>query len=471
LLGKDYLALIHPDEREDTAQRVAKRLKKEPFAQRYEVQRLKKDGTTVWCEMMATAIDYRGRLAVMGNIIEIAERKWAEEKILRQSMVLDGINKVFRETLTCESEQEVAGECLSVAEELTGSKFGFIGELNPAGLFDTIAISNPGGDVCKIPGSEAARLIKNMRISGIDRSVLRDEKSRIVNEPASHPDRTGTPEGHPPITSFLGVPLKHRERTVGMIGLANKESGYDPADQQAIEDLSMAFVEALERKRAEGQIKASLKEKEVLLQEIHHRVKNNIQVIISLLRLQAEKIGDKKYAELLKESQDRIGSMALVHEELYKSKDFANIDFGEYVKSLVKNLYTSYGVDANKIRLNVEVESIRFDLGNAIPCGLIINELGSNSLKHAFPDERDGKIEISLKEINEDDIELTVTDDGVGIPKSLNIKQTDTMGMNLIKVLAEHQLGGKIGLDRTDGTQFKINFKKAVYKGCTLHIT
>ncbi len=219
-----------------------------------------------------------------------------------------------------------------------------------------------------------------------------------------------------------------------------------------------------DRKKAEEQIKASLKEKEVLLSEIHHRVKNNMQVIISLLNLQAGKIEDKKYADMLKESQNRILSMALVHEQLYQSKDFANIDFGKYIKGLVNGLFTSHGVDTNKIKLNIDINDISFDLENAIPCGLIINELVSNSLKHAFPQEKQGNIIVGLRSINEDGIVLTVKDDGVGIPEDLDMEQTDTMGLQLVKVLAEQQLDGKINLDRTNGTQFNIKFKRTAYK-------
>lgn len=191
-----------------------------------------------------------------------SEDEQVEARVESQGIVLNAINKVFREALTCEDEEKVSRTCLAVAEELTHSKFGFIGELNPAGLFDTIAISNPGWDACKMPGSKATRLTKDMPIRGVDRSVLREKKSRIVNDPASHPDRVGIPEGHPPITSFLGVPLRHAGRTIGMIALANKESGYDRADQQVVESLSVAFVEALMRKRAEVRLRERVEELE-----------------------------------------------------------------------------------------------------------------------------------------------------------------------------------------------------------------
>jgi PAS domain S-box-containing protein len=206
--------------------------------------------------MMSTTVGYlRDLVKRLGQ--EFDKRRQAEKVVLMQRATLEAINKVFQEALTCETEVDIVRTCLSVAQELTSSKFGFIGEINPAGRFDTIAISNPGWDACNMPDSEATILIKDMEIRGIDRSLLREGKSRIVNDPASHPDRVGTPEGHPPIRAFLGVPLKQAGRTIGMIGLANKESGYEMADQKAIEALSIAFIEALERKRAEVALQES----------------------------------------------------------------------------------------------------------------------------------------------------------------------------------------------------------------------
>lgn len=175
----------------------------------------------------------------------------AEEARERAFALLDGINRVLLEALTCESDADVARVCLAVAEGLTGSKFGFIGLLNEAGLFDDIAISDPGWDACKMPNSDAVKLIQNMPIRGVDRSTLRDKESRIVNDLMAHPDHIQPPDGHPVMTSFLGVPLKRAGETVGMIGLGNKEEGYELTDQEAIEALSATFVEVLMSKRME----------------------------------------------------------------------------------------------------------------------------------------------------------------------------------------------------------------------------
>ncbi len=198
-----------------------------------------------------------GQVRAVGSVVlDITERKQKEEQIVQQAAVLTAINDVFREALACETEDELGKKCLAVAERLTGSKFGFFVKLNSAGFFDTIAISNPGWDACEMAVSDAGSLIKNMHVRGIDRSTIREGKSRIVHghEMATHPDRCGTPEGHPPITAFLGVPLKQGEETIGMIGLGNKEDEYTVADQHAIEHLAVAFVEVLRNKRAEGRL-------------------------------------------------------------------------------------------------------------------------------------------------------------------------------------------------------------------------
>ena len=220
---------------------------------------LKKDGSQISISISVSLLkdQERNPIGSIGISSDISKRRQAEQQILRQNAVLKVINKILQETLVCETDEEVARKCLDLAEELTGSKFGFIGELNQAGRFDTIALSDPGFNACSMPKSEAVVMIKDMEIRGIWGGVLKESKSIIVNDPSSYPDRLGTPEGHPPITSFLGVPLKRADRYIGIIGLANKELGYDLADQEAIEDLSVAFVEALYRKRAEKALQKS----------------------------------------------------------------------------------------------------------------------------------------------------------------------------------------------------------------------
>ena len=224
------------------------------------------------------------------------------------------------------------------------------------------------------------------------------------------------------------------------------------------------YYDITSRKLSEKQIKASLKEKEVLFSEIHHRVKNNMQIIISLLSLQGEKVIEKRFSDMFKESQNRIEAMALVHERLYQSSDLANIDFGEYVKSFADTLAISYGAGSGNISINTQINDISFDLENAVPCGLIINELVSNSLKYAFPDDREGEIRITLDSINEEDLELIIKDNGIGLPENFDFNSIDTLGLDLTKTIVEHQLDGTIKIERAKGTAFHIIFKRQKYK-------
>src|SRR6266571_2716933 len=177
-----------------------------------------------------------------------------DELTRRRMALLTAIIRIFRETSECETEEEVAQVCLKVAEELTGSKIGFIGELNPEGLFDTTTLSQAGWDACTVPRTEAYTMLKNMPNRGINRLGLRENTSWIINDPANHPDAVEKPVGHPPLTSFMGVPLRFVGGIIGMIALANKESGYTKDDQHDVEELSVAFVETLNRRRAEKKI-------------------------------------------------------------------------------------------------------------------------------------------------------------------------------------------------------------------------
>jgi PAS domain S-box-containing protein len=216
-----------------------------------------------------------------------------------------------------------------------------------------------------------------------------------------------------------------------------------------------------ERKRTEDQIKQSLKEKEILLREIHHRVKNNMQIISSLLRLQSGYVKEEKYLEMFKESQNRIISMSLIHENIYQSNDFSRIDFKDYVTDMVDGLFQAYGFDDGRIALDVDAGDALLNIDSAIPCGLIINELVTNSLKYAFPDGRGGEIKIALHKMGDAEIELIVGDNGIGFPLDKDFLKTESLGLQLVTLLVNTQLEGEINLDRSKGTEFRIKFKGA----------
>jgi len=218
------------------------------------------------------------------------------------------------------------------------------------------------------------------------------------------------------------------------------------------------FDDITDRKKAEEELKNSLKEKEILLKEVHHRVKNNLQVISSILNLQSSYVSDENTLEILKESQDRIKSMSYIHESLYQTKDFARINFTEYIFNLSKNLLHSYHFYEGLVEMKYDLDQIYLNLDQAIPCGLIVNELLSNSFKYAFPDKRRGVIEVKLEEVNKRII-LDVMDNGIGLPSDFNIETTETLGLQLVTTLIE-QIDAELTMISDQGTKFKITFAR-----------
>lgn len=217
------------------------------------------------------------------------------------------------------------------------------------------------------------------------------------------------------------------------------------------------FVDISEAKRAEEQISQSLAEKIVLLQEVHHRVKNNMQVISSLLELQADSAPDEYAKSSLRESQNRIRSMALIHERLYESEDFSSIELGEYIRELAQSLFAAYRVAPDRIALQVHEGTMCLDINRAVPCGLILNELISNSLKHGFPDGRCGEVSVQVSSEN-DWITLTVADTGVGLPVGQNFSATETLGLQLVHLLVKQLAGRIVFEERQVGAAVSVSF-------------
>lgn len=215
-----------------------------------------------------------------------------------------------------------------------------------------------------------------------------------------------------------------------------------------------------QRVTAEEKIKSSLREKEALLKEIHHRVKNNLQVVSSLLGLQSRLVNDDETRKMFQESQNRIHSMALLHESLYQSNNLSRIDFPDYIRQLASHLFHSYGVRAERIHLRTNLDELYLNLDAAVPCGLIINELVSNSLKYAFPDGREGEVRIELREHSDGLARLVVADNGVGLRSDIDWTTARSLGLRLVRSLAE-QLGAKIEVKSTSGTEVQLIFASA----------
>jgi PAS domain S-box-containing protein len=222
----------------------------------------------------------------------------------------------------------------------------------------------------------------------------------------------------------------------------------------------VSLLDITEHKQAEENLRISSKEKEILLREVHHRTKNNLQVILSLLDLQSLTIGDKQMLGGIKDIQNRIRSISLVHEKLYQSKDLSNVNLKNYIQELTNALLKSYEGSKHRISLILDIDNIFISLDTITTCGLIINELVSNSLKYAFPNNRKGQIRIALHATGRDEIELRISDNGIGLPEGLDFKNTKSLGLKLVKWLADDQLEGRVRLKVEKGTDFLIKFKE-----------
>lgn len=239
------------------------------------------------------------------------------------------------------------------------------------------------------------------------------------------------------IRSYWGIPIKN--------------------EQGKVVKLLCITEDITKQKRNEEQIKKDLKEKEVLVSEINHRVKNNMQIVYSLLNMQSLNIKDKKALELIEESKNQIKSMLLIHENLYQAGDLAEINFKDYINSLINNLFKVFWVDESRITKSIVVDNVTLSIKKAIPSALIINELVSNSLKYAFPDKRKGVIQIKLTGKDEKNIELIVKDNGVGLARLPDFKNLKTLGLELVNTLTK-QLKGKLIINNKNGVETKIIF-------------
>ncbi len=432
---------------------------------------------------------------------DITERKLAEEKERRYIRDLTFLSRTamgFVELPPGEDIYQFIGRSL---KELVGDSIVAIAEFDSASdSFDVRAVLGIGervANVIKLPGRDPIEM--SIRMTDEVRPSLNSGK--LVKLPIGLHELSGGE-----------IPSDLSDRLMKILRLGDIYSmgfttdgdlfggaiilmreGFKLENEGIIETFINQASVALMRRQAEERTKASLAEKEVLLKEIHHRVKNNLQVISSLLNLQSDYIKNEKALQMFKESQNRVRSMALIHEKLYQSKDLARIDFAEYIRDLANYLFRMYGVGPYLVGLEINVEDVSLGIDTAIPCGLIINELVSNSLKYGFPaqalkklDQNDsnppkantrdrafaeqnestsflekglkGRISVNLRSDNSGKLILTVSDNGVGFPENLDFRKTKSLGLQLVNTLTE-QLDGDIELDRSCGTAFRITFQ------------
>ena len=368
---------------------------------------------------------------------------------------------------------------LRFALEQSASEYGFVGVVVEGPRLRILAHEGivwdqiKGDDLYKLAlrGYHEHGYLEFSDFDNLFGAAIRTGQPVVANDVSRDPRSDGLAGGNAPMDSFLGLPIRTGERVIGVVGLANRAGGYDAAILSLLERLQglaepvcdsyLIFLEQerlkAEHRQADEQIRAALREKEVLLKEVHHRVKNNLQVISSLLYLQANSLHDGPAREVLRESRERVNSIALVHEQLYRSANFSAIDFGEHLRELAANVAYSYGAARRGIGLEMNVMEVTLQLDVAIPASLIFNELLSNAFKHAFPGRRTGRVEVTLSRNGPEDLVLRVSDDGVGLPEEFDWKRPTTLGLKIVHNLTE-QIHGRIAVESAVGSTFLVSF-------------
>lgn len=444
---------VHPDDLDSVVQAVQNHFAKVTPFYATEFRVLCKDGTYKWILDRGQALwDENGNvIRMVGSHTDITERKQAEETLSKILAQLE--TKVEERTAELKKINEsLEGEIFKrkqIEKALRDSEERFRTAFHQA----AVGIAHVGLD--------GRWLLVNQRLCDIVGYTAEELESRTFQE-ITHPDDLTAS------LKYVDEILKGNIQTYTIekryfrkdgslvwinltVSLTYNTSGEPKYFIAVIEDIS-------DRKHSQAQIQASLREKEVLLKEIYHRVKNNLQVISSLLNLQSDYIKDKQDLEIFQQSQQRIASMALIHEKMYQSPDLAHIDFGEYIQDLVASLFSSYEVNSRAIAFNINVDShVLLGLDLAIPCGLIIHELVSNSLKYGFPQGGEGEILIAIAENVDQQFTITVSDNGIGLPPNFNFKNTASLGWQLVDALTQ-QIAGNINITSHDGLEFQITF-------------
>jgi PAS domain S-box-containing protein len=458
-IGKNLADLIIPPELrphfEQALERGAQATASGEFMPPGELKLLHKNGSLVPVYSIHTVVRLENSPPLLFCIdMDLSERKRIEEKLRTE--------KAFTESaLNCLTDPfyvfDLEGRLLRwnrAAGSVSGYSNAELSSMKPMDFFQ-------GKDRQLVV--EALELAAKRGHASLEASVVTKDGRSIPHElsGALLRDHEGNPSG----ICGIARDITKRKATEEALQRAREEL------ERRVEERTAALVRANERLssemeqrgRYEAQLKASLREKEVLLREIHHRVKNNIQVISSLLSLQSAGLKDSKISGAFQDSQHRIKAIALIHEMMYEGKDVARVDFACYVNRLARALYQTYGVREARIELKINVEEGWIGIDTAIPCGLVINELVSNAFRHAFPRGGPGQISIVVGSVTGDQVEIVIADNGVGLSPNLDFKSADTLGLRLVTDLVEGQLGGTLHLGDAAGTAFIIRFDKGRY--------
>ena len=440
----------------------------------------RKDGELRWGEAHLALLEENGRKSGIQAILrDITDRKLAEEREKEYIHDLEFLSKTAMEFVESPSEDDIYQFIAEKLKELVGDSIviicGFDSDSDSFYVRSVLGLGRHTRTVLKLLGQDSIE----MSIKSSDAAKFNLASGKLVSLPGDIYERSGgsipkgvsrTLEKILNLGDIYSMGFVTEGKPFGAAFICTRRD-FELQNQDIVETFINQASMALQRRQAEEHIKASLAEKVVLLKEIHHRVKNNLQIISSLLNLQSGYISDEHTLQMFKESQNRVRSMALIHEKLYGSSDLARIDFADYIRDLANYLFRTYSSSSRGIKLGIDVDDVLLDIDRAIPCGLIVNELVSNSLKHGFPSSEDrskgeqsrNEICVELHSDNHEKLTLIISDNGVGFPKDLNFQKTESLGLQLVNTLTD-QLEGDIELDRRNGTAFKITFAQPKYE-------
>jgi len=408
LLTKKFFDIVHPEDKEKVMSRGFDRIKGEDVIQQYDFKIITKQGKVRWIEILNSRTIIDGLVVVLGTATDITDCRNAAHRIIESEGQYKYLVESIEEGMVIADESENLTFTNKAARKIFGYPDKDFENMN----FKKLVSAND---------FKRFQLETDNRIKGLSSKyeveiIRKDGEKRLISVTAS--------------------PLNKNEDFIGAIGI---------------------FVDITDIRKAEEKIKSQLREKEVMLQEIYHRVKNNLQIISSMLKLQASYVDDEYAIQLFRNCQHRVKSMSLVHEKLYRSDNLSEISFREYAESLIKNLFASLNISGNRISYELDINDINLNISTAIPCGLIINELITNALKYGFPEDKQGIIKISMNKLDNGKLHLTVWNNGVDLPKDFDMTDLSSFGMRLVEIL-QLQLEADLIIERNEGVAFSLIF-------------
>jgi len=421
----------------------------------YAVDQYHKDGRLIPTEVSTSLVtDLRGRVTgLQGVTRDISEQRRLTTELAQANRHLAALWGVAE--LADAGFKEICDHILRAVVEMTGSGYGFYGFINDDESVMTIhAWSGDAMRDCALVDKPQDFSIAS---AGVWAEAVRRREALVINDfAAPHDAKRGYPAGHVALSRLLAVPVFSRGRIVSVAAVANRETPYGPADVSQVGAFLTGIMSVVERRRAEEEVRRLLAEKELLLREVHHRIKNNMSTVISLLDIQSNAPGNEAAGPALEEANRRLRVMMIIYDKLYRSKEYGALSADRYLEEFVPDMFSGFP-HGGRVRLDMAVEPISLDVKFLFPLGIIINELLANSMKYAFPEGRTGTVRIGLRRSDAHAVELVFRDDGIGFAGDVDLASARSFGLQLVSLLVR-QINGAVAVNGRDGAEYVITF-------------